>query len=204
MNRYWWPGLLVLLAGPLREPMESSMVLHMLVQLPLLGLVGWQLWSWIQQRMTPVLLRWDRHGIAGLLCAVFTLLVWMVPRNLDAALNDPVIDGAKFATMMVLVGSALHWSWPRLSCIIRGLVWSNLIAMLLVMGWLYLAAPMRVCINYANAQQTLAGNGFLVAAVGVTLWLVVSLFVQRGSDEANPSGADEKVAPCGQQALCRE
>lgn len=185
MSSVWWLALIVLLAGPLRQPMESSMALHMLLQLPLLGVAGWQLWPRLQARLAPVLLRWDQHGIAALLTASLTVMIWMVPRSLDAALSEPRVDAAKFVSVIVLAGMAMRWSWPRLSIIIRGVVWSNLIAMLLVMSWLYLMAPMRVCVNYGTAQQTLAGYGFLAAAVALSLWLTASLFfVQSGTSSA--------------------
>lgn len=173
---WWWGGVIVVLAGPLRLPLESSMALHMLVQLPLLGVAGWQLWPLMQARLASFLQRWDPYGIAGLLAASMTVMLWMLPRSLDAALNEPRVDAMKFATMIMLVGMAMRWSWPRLSMVIRGVVWSNLIAMLLVMSWLLIAAPVRVCNNYGVAQQTLAGYALLAISLVLSLWLAGRAF----------------------------
>jgi hypothetical protein len=181
MRRLWLIiTALVVLGGPLRQPLESSMAAHMLIQLPLLALLG----ALVEfpRRGAHVLEQWDHRGVAVLLGAVFTVMFWMLPRNLDAAINSLGMEAAKFASLTVLVGMGLRWSWPRLPTLVRGVVWSQLVAMTMVMGWLFLTAPVRVCVNYGMDQQQLAGYGFVALGLGLAALLTARLFV----DEAVP------------------
>lgn len=165
----------VALGGPLRHPLESNMTAHMLIQLPTVALLG--AFLRIPDLLTRVLEKWDRSGLASLLAAVFTAAFWMLPRNLDAAVGDTGMDAAKFVSLMLFVGMALRWSWPRLPSLARGVVWSQLAAMMMVMGWVYLAAPVRVCVNYGMSQQHLAGYGFIAASLTLGVWLTARVFI---------------------------
>jgi len=109
----------------------------------------------------PLLERFDRHGIATILAALFTLAFWMLPRSLDAAL-----------------------AWPRLPGVARGFVFGNLLSMLAVLGWLYLAAPVRVCNFYLTGDQSLTGKGLLLLAAAGGLYWLVSAFSGGSRQEA--------------------
>lgn len=149
------------------------MVVHMLVQIPLIAFAGWLLGGAFR---IAALERWDRSGIATLLVALFCSLYWMLPRLLDAALQSGSVEAGKFASVALLIGVPLRWSWSRVSVLARGFVWSNLISMLLVLGWLYIAAPVRICNNYLLDQQTLAGRALIALALVIALWLTVRAF----------------------------
>ena len=121
----------------------------------------------------PLLERFDRHGIATILAALFTLAFWMLPRSLDAALADPFVDALKFLSVPALIGLPVALVWPRLPGVARGFVFGNLLSMLAVLGWLYLTAPVRVCNFYLIGDQSLTGKGLLLlAAAGGLYWLV--------------------------------
>ena len=96
---------------------------------------------------------------------------WMVPRALDAALASPVMEVTKFVTLPLLVGAPLSLSWSRLGGMGRAFVIANVLPMWAVVGWLYLAAPVRVCNFYLVEQQAIAGAGLLTSsiALGVTV-----------------------------------
>jgi hypothetical protein len=172
----WWWGLaaiLLLAAAPLRAVFESRMPGHMLLQLPLLIVAGMPLGVSLREAFMPLLERFDRHGIATILAALFTLAFWMLPRSLDAALADPFVDALKFLSVPALIGLPVALAWPRLPGVARGFVFGNLLSMLAVLGWLYLAAPVRVCNFYLTGDQSLTGKGLLLlAAAGGLYWLV--------------------------------
>ncbi len=155
---------------PIRGVLEQSMAGHMLVQIPLLVLCGVGFASTLPAWLRQVIQEVNAYGLTGLALMLVTSLFWMLPRHLDAALEEPLYELAKFITLPLLIGIPLKLSWKPLTAIGRGLVWSNLVAMLWVLSWLYLAAPVRVCNNYLIDEQTLVGRillllGFIIAAV---------------------------------------
>ena len=170
----WGFALIVVLAlPPLRTGLETAMVGHMLVQLPLLALAGFCSALALPERWRARLQSYNGHGIPGILMVLFAAAFWMLPRSLDAALNDPVMEATKFVTVPALIGAPLAWSWPRLHPVAKGFVFANILSMLGVLGWLYRESPVRLCNYYLIDQQTLAGNGLLIlASVLLAGWMV--------------------------------
>lgn len=162
---------LLLATPPLRDWLEAGMVTHMLVQLPLLAGLGVLAVRRLPARLRNRLDRCNAAGVPLTLLALFAIAFWMLPRSLDAALNQPAMELAKFVSLPLLVGAPLALSWRRLPAVGRGFLWSNLLSMLVVLGWLYSAAPVRVCTNYLVDQQQLLGRGLLLLALGLALWL---------------------------------
>lgn len=175
-------ALWILLAmPPMRSWMEASMVLHMGVQIPLLVVAGVSIGMSILARRPDLGCKWNGYGIAGILTVLFTVLFWMLPRNLDAALNSTAFEITKFLTLPLLAGVPLALSWPRLPLIGKGIVWSNFLAMLFVLAWLYLEAPVRVCNNYLINEQARLGAYLLGAGIVVAAFLAVRVFLGNGS-----------------------
>jgi hypothetical protein len=163
-------GLPVLLSlPPARHALEASMPGHMLVQFPLLVASGYLLTPLLPVRVREGIQAWNAFGIAGITLATATALFWMLPRNLDATLTDPWLELGKFLSLPLLLGLPLRLSWQPLTALGRGLVLSNLVAMLWVLAWVYLAAPARVCNNYLLDEQTLVGRSLLVIGCAVAL-----------------------------------
>lgn len=162
----------LLLATPLlRDVLESAMYLHMLVQLPLLAVLGALVILPWRKHLSPFQHRHDPRGIALLLLAIFMAAFWMLPRSLDAALETTTIELFKFISLPVLVGMPLVLAWSRLHVIARAFVFGNFLSMLAVLGWLYLAAPVRLCNFYADGEQVVTGKLLLlVALAGLLLW----------------------------------
>lgn len=175
----WFGGALWLaLALPwVRHALEASMTLQMLVQLPLLVVVGCWVAALAPRRLRGALAAWNCKGISGLLLASLAALVWMLPRALDAALNLGWVEAAKFASVPLLVGVPLALSWPRAGFVVRGMLLAEAIAMTFRLGWLYLESPVRLCSNYLlDDQQTLGmllllvGGGAVVLLAAQLLW----------------------------------
>lgn len=152
-------SLLAVLALPdVRQFYEAALVSHMLVQLPLLALAGWLMGKGLmtmvpESRSTS----WNRGGITGLIIAIITLLFWMLPKSLDAALGDTGTEVAKFVMLPLCLGLPLALSWPRAHVLIRGLLKAQFISMLGVLSFLYTHAPVRICNNYLVGEQETAG-----------------------------------------------
>lgn len=170
---------LALGAPPARAWLESSMALHMLVQLPLLAVAGYALGSaWMRSPRGGTLARalalaqsFNRGGVTGVLAASFVMLLWMLPRYLDLATLEPAVDAVKFISVP-LAGLAVALSWPRLPAIARGVVHLEVIATLLRFGWGYLAAEERLCLAYLAGDQQL--TGLLLAYLGVAYAAIVA------------------------------
>ncbi|MFP3874610.1 MAG: hypothetical protein ACLFV1_09165 [Thiohalophilus sp.] len=154
-----------------RPWLEVSMLWHMGVQIPLLALLGaLAVWPRRDRDESGGILR--RYRVALLLLGLFTVGLWMLPRLLDAALHQPLIELAKWISLP-LGGAALRLSWPQLPIILRGVLHLELIATLLRLGWLYLQAPERYCVSYGIGDQQSLGVLLLIygAVYGALLGL---------------------------------
>jgi len=186
-------GLLV--APPVTIALESSMVGHILVQLPMISLAGDLVARGLAGPSGWSAGGFNAGGIAGLVVAVFAAAVWMLPRSLDDALTSAAVEAAKFVTVPTLVGALIALSWPRAGGLVRGLGWAHVIAMQLTLGWLYLVAPVRLCLGYRLDQQSLLGAALLGTAVAVALFLVVRAFVGPSTKEPRVGEGEVNRAP---------
>lgn len=166
----------LLASPPLRAQLEAMMVTHMLVQLPLLAVLGAYVAHQLPTRLRSRLDDWNDGGLPLTLLAFFATAFWMLPRSLDGALNHGHLELAKFISLPLLVGAPLALSWRRLSAISRGFIWSNLLSMLILLGWLYSVSPIRVCTNYLVDQQVLLGQSLLFLASALVLLLAGKVF----------------------------
>ena len=154
-----------------REALEGVMWTHMLVQIPLLAVAGALAAAGLPARVKARFAEWNRGGVTGTLVALIVSSWWMVPRALDWVLASPGMETLKFVSLPLFVGLPIALSWRSLGFIGRGFVIANVLPMWAVVGWLYLAAPIRVCNYYLVDQQAMAGAGLLglSAAVGLAL-----------------------------------
>lgn len=169
----------------MRTTLEADPVTHILVQLPCLALAGWLVGSSMREQILRVYSPADR-GLAGLLVAIFAIAFWMLPRSIDAALESPVVELAKFFSIPLLIGMPLAICWERAHPIVRGFLKAQTLSMLGVMAFLYTHAPIRICNNYLTSDQERLGFGFLIAAFVLALIWVVPLFVGTGSNAVTP------------------
>lgn len=158
-------GLWLLLSVlSVRAWLESSMALHMLVQLPLLAGIGYCIGAaWMRARPGGAAARltgvqsFNSGGATGILAASFVMVLWMLPRLLDLARLDAAVDAIKFISVPA-AGLAVALSWPRLPAIARAVVHLEVIATLARFGWGYLAADERLCLAYLVDDQKLTGE----------------------------------------------
>ncbi|MEH7387933.1 hypothetical protein V7147_21415 [Bacillus sp. JJ1521] len=173
--RYLIIGLLLLLVVSVpyvRLMLEASMVATMLVQIPLLVCSGYFLAKGFPEKWRTFFLYFNENGIAGILITLFILTYWSLPRAIDAALNEPFMEIVKYTSLPFIAGVFLYYSWGLLGPISKAFIWANVISMLFVMSWLYLASPARLCNNYlVSEQQELGKTMFLVGLVICILFM---------------------------------
>lgn len=162
--------MMVLVMPPVRDGLERSMTTHVAVQLASLAIAGWFVGAALRRRANGISRVVNANGLSGLTISILATIFWMLPRTLDDALRDPYIEVAKFLAVPLLVGFPLALSWPRLNPILRGFLKLGLISKLAVLGWLYSAAPVRLCTSYLQGDQALLGEllFFLMVALSLT------------------------------------
>lgn len=181
--------ILLLIMPPVRVGLEWSMTTHVAVQLAGLALAGSLLGAALRRQLGGVLRRIDASGLCGLTIGLFAAIFWMLPRTLDDSLGDLRFEVAKFLTVPMLVGFPLALSWPRLNPILRGVLKATLISKLVVLSWIYIVAPQRLCVSYFQSDQALLGEIFLCLAGAFALAWSVPWFVT-----AEPDGENTRLA----------
>ncbi|HKZ09910.1 MAG TPA: hypothetical protein VJL61_04275 [Rhodanobacteraceae bacterium] len=176
----------VLALPPVRHVLEATMTLQMLVQIPLLAVAGWWLAPVLTCRAVDALSRWNRSGITGIVLASLTVVIWMLPRMLDAALENPWMALAKFTSVPLLIGLPLAISWPRAGFVVRGVWLVEVIAMTFRLGWLYLVSPVRLCSNYLLGDQQQLGR--IMLAIGVATCLLLAWRLMWGGGRVESPG----------------
>lgn len=164
------------------------MTYQMLVQLPLLAVAGWAVAQGIPTTFKRRLAQWDHVGISGLLLASLAGLLWMLPRAMDAAVEEPAVTLAKFISVPLLIGLPIALSWPRASFVVRGIVLAEVVAMSLRLGWLYLISPQRLCSNYLLGDQQRLGQLLIILGLAIVLLIAWQLIwghidISRSEDE---------------------
>lgn len=173
-------SIIALLATPfMRGMMEGDMVLHMLVQLPLILCAGWILAKGCPEQVKASLQRWNHAGITGLLVTSLVLIFWMLPRALDSVLTDKTLELFKYISLLT-AGAALQLSWQTAGMIVRGVFLGNVLPMMMVVGWLYIESPVRICNSYLSNDQLRTGKGLLALSIAGSLIWLYAFFVSAG------------------------
>ncbi|MCC6348604.1 MAG: hypothetical protein IT347_03310 [Candidatus Eisenbacteria bacterium] len=161
-----------LLAPPLDPYLDGVMVRVVLIQVPLLLVLGA-----LVGRRTPdaAARRWDPAGFTGLAFAAGALVFWMLPRSLDEAARSEVMDQLRHLSLLA-AGFGLGAGWRRLPFAARGGASILTVAMLGAMGVFYSRYDALVCGWFTLAQQREAGAAMLRAS-GLALVAFAALLV---------------------------
>ena len=179
LRRWSGPALLAVLLAS-RAPLEATMWRHMLVQLPLLVVCGALLRPSLRPCLRPWLRfpsgapRWDVQGLASFTATAFVTTYWMIPRALEQALDEPVANVLKFASLL-LVGALVPGAMRRAHIVVQLFFVANICAMMAIAGMLYRELPQRLCNAYLLDDQDLTGSSLvgLALALGVA-WCIVN------------------------------
>ncbi|MEN1967301.1 hypothetical protein WMZ97_04400 [Lentibacillus sp. N15] len=173
----------LLLLPPTVQFLESIMLFHMLVQLPLLIMSGWLIGSYIMERFHSFFDRFNNNGIPGILTVIMITMYWMLPRALDEALTLWYNELFKFVSLPLLAGVLLRDSWKKLQTVGKSFVYLNYVPMFGLMAWLYIDSPIQICNNYLAGQQKILGWGFLFITTGMILYLLQKVFTDSSEPQ---------------------
>lgn len=162
---------LALLLAVTRRTLEQSMALHMLLQFPVLVLIGMMLVGQVSPTWQARAARWNAYGITGLAFVSIVAALGMVPRLLDLALVDIRVEIVKCA-LLILCGIALRLSWRRAGIVVQLFFLGNVLPMMAIAGSLYVDTPQRLCNAYRLDEQLWVGQGLIWLAAGLGgIWL---------------------------------
>ena len=157
---------LVLAWPALRHAVESRMLLHMLLEFPLLLASGWSAAALLRSRRpgATVLDALDVHGLLGVTLLSCVAAFWMIPAALDLSQLSPAMQAAKLASWWG-AGALLSHSAPRLSHEVLAFFAGNLAWMMATAGLMYQDKAQRLCVSYLVGDQADTGRGLVVASV---------------------------------------
>jgi hypothetical protein len=179
-------GLLLLLAlmlPPVVSLMESVMVIHMHMQMPLLIFTGFLMARFFRMKVPHFFEKWNGNGIPGIMLFVIIVVYWTLPRSMDEALTIPSMEVFKFISLPLLAGIPLRDSWKKLKQFVKNIVFYLFIIMFFGMGWLYIDSPVQLCNNYLIIEQITLGWGFLTTAICMVIYLLYTAFIDPSQYE---------------------
>lgn len=169
---------ILLWVPPIISLVESIMILHMLVQIPLLMIAGWLVGQFVIDKYRSFFTKWNEDGMPGVLIFVFLTMYWMLPRAMDEALGIWYIELFKFVGLP-LAGLVFRDSWGKLQILGKSFIFLNYISMFGLMGWLYVDSPIQLCNNYLELEQKILGWGFLFITAGMIIYIVQMAFTDQ-------------------------
>jgi len=171
----------LLLLPPVVHWMESIMIVHMLIQLPLLIIAGYLIGNDMIKRLAPFFEKWNANGVPGILVFVFITMYWMLPRAMDEALSFWYVEWFKFISLPI-AGIFIADSWNKIKGTGKAFVYLNYLPMFALMAWLYIDSPIQICNNYLETEQKVLGWGLAFITLFMVLYIVQYVFTDQ-SDE---------------------
>lgn len=169
--------LLILSLPPVANLMESVMIIHMHMQMPLLIFTGFLMARFFQLRYSHFFEKWNHNGTPGILLFSIVVIYWTLPRSMDEALTIQSMEVFKFISLPLLAGIPLRDSWKKLNPIWKNIIFDFFIIVFFGMGWLYIDSPVQLCNNYLIIEQITLGWGFITTAICMVIYLVYIAFV---------------------------
>ena len=167
---------LFLFLPPVSNLMESVMIIHMHMQMPLLICSGYLMARFFQLQFPSFFSKWNSEGIPGILLFVIITLYWTLPRSMDDALTMQSMEVFKFISLPFLAGISLRDSWNKLRPIVKKVLFYFFTILFFGIGWLYIDSPVQLCNNYLIIEQITLGWGFVTTAICLVIYLVYITF----------------------------
>ncbi|MBM4760971.1 hypothetical protein [Bacillus sp. B15-48] len=175
--------LVVLMLPPVANVMESVMIIHMHMQMPLLVISGFFMARLIQKKIPSFFEKYNENGVPGILLFTIIMLYWMLPRTMDEALTVQSVELFKFISLPFLAGVPLRDSWSKLSNTGKNALIIFFTIIFIVMGWLYVQANAQLCNNYLVIDQIILGWGFITMAICMVIYLIYVFLVDPSQYE---------------------
>ena len=106
---------IVMALPPVANLLESIMIVHMHMQMPLIVFSGFLMARIFQLRYPSFFEKWNQGGIPGILLFIVIMIFWTIPRTMDETLIVPSMEVFKFFSLALLAGVPLRDSWKKLS-----------------------------------------------------------------------------------------
>ncbi|WP_190279363.1 hypothetical protein [Ornithinibacillus gellani] len=173
-----------LVLPPVANLMESIMIIHMHMQMPMLIAAGFLMAKYFQHRFPSFFQKWNPDGVPGILLFLVVFGYWMIPRTMDEALTFQAMEWFKFISLTFLAGVPLRDSWKKLSKSFKYAIFMFFAILFVAMGWLYIAVPVQLCNNYLLVDQLTLGWGFLTMAICIIIYLIYITFTDQSEYES--------------------
>jgi hypothetical protein len=174
---------LFLILPPVANLMESVMIIHMHMQMPLLIFSGFLIARLFQLHYSRFFEKWNTNGVPGIMLFVIIVVFWTLPRSMDAALTSQSIEIFKFVSLPLLSGVPLRDSWKKLKPNVKNIIFYSFIILFFGMGWLYIDSPVQLCNNYLIIEQITLGWGFMTTAICMVIYLAYIAFIDPSKYE---------------------
>ncbi|MDL4839600.1 hypothetical protein [Aquibacillus rhizosphaerae] len=159
-----------LILPPVATFLESIMIIHMHMQMPLLVFSGFLIARFFQIRFPQFFKNWNDNGIPGMLLFLIIWLYWMIPKAMDDALTLQFVEIFKFFSLTFLAGVPLRDSWGKLGSKAKSIVYVFFTLKFIIMGYLYIGIESQICNNYLIIEQRTLGWGSLAFAACFILY----------------------------------
>ncbi|WP_026700654.1 hypothetical protein [Salibacterium aidingense] len=170
-------GFLVL--PPVAALLESIMIVHMHMQMPLLVLSGIFMARFFQIHFPRFFEKWNKNGVPGVLLFMVIWSYWMIPRMMDETLSVQAVEVFKFISLPFLAGVSLRDSWSKLGSSAQSMVFVFLTVVFLFMAWIYIGADKQICNNYLEVEQKTLGWGSLAFALIMIIYFLQLFYIDQ-------------------------
>ncbi|QMV42150.1 hypothetical protein [Cohnella cholangitidis] len=168
---------------PVARVMESIMIVHMHMQMPLLAISGFMMARYFQIRFPRFFEKWNGNGIPGMLLFAIIGIYWMLPRAMDDSLESFDVELFKFISLSLLAGVPLRDSWGKVSYAVKCALFAGFTLIFIGMGLLYTIAPVQLCNNYLLIEQITLGWGFLTTAICMVVYMIYHAVTRHSAYE---------------------
>ncbi len=175
--------LIILMLPPVSNLMESIMIVHMHMQMPLLVFAGFLMANYVQIRFPSFFEKWNSNGLPGIMLFMIISMYWMLPRAMDEALNSQSMELFKFFSLSFLAGIPLRDSWNKLYSKGKAIIFISYTVIFVGLGWLYIYSPMQLCNNYLLIEQITLGWGFITTALCMLTYMLYLTFMDSSQYE---------------------
>jgi len=164
---------------PVAHLLESIMIMHMHMQMPLLVIAGFLMANFFRVKSPSFFENWNGNGLPGILLFSIITIYWMIPRTMDEALTLHTVEIFKFISLPFLAGVPLRDSWNKISPKAKTIVFTAFTILFFSMGILYTMVPVQLCNNYLLIEQMTLGWGFITMAVCMVIFLIYDSYTRK-------------------------
>lgn len=173
----------ILILPPVSNLLESIMIVHMHMQMPLLVFAGFLMARYFQIRFSSFFETWNSNGVPGIILFIIVSIYWMLPRAMDEALSLQSVALFKFFSLPFLAGIPLRDSWVKISLTVKTTIFIGFKVLFFGMGWLYIYSPVQLCNNYLLIEQITLGWGFITTAMCMVIYMLYNIFTDSSQYE---------------------